>query len=398
MASVKYYLRKLKGPEAVIKARFTLPGTGRFQINTDERINPKHWDKKSQSARFTAPDYVAVNLYLSEFKSKLLSLYRDNRDKSFSEFKALAQGAVITDEKKSPLAIFDKFLSQYEQDKDKKTWQKYKALRVHLEGVKVDGFGQMDYNFLDTFRSSLYSKDLQDSSVYKYISNLKTFLSWSEERGYKVNTIYKKWEVVHRVKPVISLSYAELQRLESAILPSGMSIGRDFLCLEARTGQRISDLMRFDKKDFHDNRWTFYRKKGKSIKTKQVTVHFTGFCAPALEILKRHKFIIPKLSEQKINKWIKRAAKHVKINQLITIEKWQGGKCITEQVPKWKKISTHVGRKTFITLALHFMEPKIVMELAGIDSYQTLKHYDGKSEEGIVRHQLEEMETRLKAV
>lgn len=400
MATVKFYPKSRGGKdtEVSIFAVFTKSRTERFQISTDEKILLRHWDSKSQSAKANAPDSFNINRYLTEFKSKLMSLYRDNRDKSFTEFKALAQGAVITDEKKSPLAVFDKFLSQYEQDKDKKTWQKYKALGVHLGANTGCDFAAMDWGFVDRFRTGLYSKGLQDSSVYKYIANLKTFLSWAEERNYPVNPIYKKWEVKHRVKEVISLTLPELERLESAILELGPSIGRDYLCLECRTGQRISDLKRFDVRSLKSNEWTFNRRKGRSISTKEVSVLFDGFSAPALDILKKHNFKLPELSEQKINKHIKTACKAVGINEEIVLEKWIGGRCVQTTVPKWKKMSTHIGRKTFITLALASgLSRDIVMEMVGIDDAKTLKHYKGKSDKAMRVKHLEEMNEKLKA-
>lgn len=409
--TVNFYLKdpksdgNFKKTEVSIYAKFTVTRRERFEIFLKEKILPKHWDFKTQRAKSSAPDHVLINLYLDDRRRKLITLYRENRDKTFVEFKNMALG--IGEEKKTLSAAYESFLSQCAQDKDIKTLKKYEALRSHLFGSdKVEGFTKhhgeidflrLDWNFLDSFRKSLYGKGLQDSSVYKYIVNLKTFLAWAEERGYPVNTVYRKWKVLYRVKQVVTLTLHELEKLEEADLPHGPGIGRDFLCLEARTGQRIGDLLAFDIKDYSDYRWSFVQKKGHSLRTSKVSVDFVGYSAPGLHILAKHNFQLPKFSEQRINKWIKEACRLVGITQEITLEKWVGGKCIQTTIPKWKKMSTHIGRKTFITLTQYEFTATDVMRMTGIKSHQTLKHYEGEREDEHRRKGLISLQEKLKA-
>jgi len=90
MPSVKFYLNnsrskgvKTKGQvrsgEVPIKAIFTLDKTNRFSVNPEERIEPKHWDKKSQSVKNTHRHQIDINNHLSDFKRDLLNLWRANR-------------------------------------------------------------------------------------------------------------------------------------------------------------------------------------------------------------------------------------------------------------------------------------------------------------------------------
>src|SRR5690606_22682658 len=158
-----------------------------------------------------------------------------------------------------------------------------------------------------------------------------------------------------------------------APLTGNLAIARDYLVFECRTGQRISDVKRFNLKDFDGQSWTFYPRKGNRLGKKKVTVHFTGYCEKAPEILQRYNFKMPELSEQKINKNIKEACRQAGINTPTEIFRTAQNKRIRIAGPKYEFISTHTGRKTFITIALQFMSPTSVMQLAGIDSYSTLK-------------------------
>lgn len=411
MPSVRFYVRKNGQPgEGKIYAKFTRSRSERFHLDPETNILLKHWDKARQQAKPTCPDCISINLHLNNFRGKFMSLYRDQVQlggKSFSEFKTLAQGNIITDEKKTLRSALTVFLSQYKQKKDEKTWKSYRALQHHLfghEGTRpVTGYSQnidfpgLDMNFYDGFLSFLRDKGQIDSTVYKTISKLKTFLSWAMDRGYPVNPVYKKWEILSWINEPIPLTLSELRKLEEAPLFGGPAIGRDYFCVEARTGQRISDTKRFNPKMFDGHALTFYRKKGSSIKAKEVRIPNAGFCAPAFDILRPYDFKLPEAAEQTINEWIKEALELAGITRTVTYQYPKRGSTITETARICDIASTHMGRKTFITLALQFMPPKIVMELAGIDSYQTLKHYDGKSEDSIVEKHLEEMNMKLSA-
>ena len=53
--------------------------------------------------------------------------------------------------------------------------------------------------------------------------------------------------------------------------------------------------------------------------------------------------------------------------------------------------------KPSLRLALQFMQPKIVKDLAGISDFKTLKHYEGDSESGVIRQQLKDMDSKMKS-
>jgi hypothetical protein len=109
-------------------------------------------------------------------------------------------------------------------------------------------------------------------------------------------------------------------------------------------------------------------------------------------VLAKYNFELPKISEQKLNKNIKRVCEIAGITKEIFIERWAGNKCIRISGKKYEFISTHTGRKTFITIALQFMPPKLVKDLTGIEDYKTLKHYEGESEAEIIEGYLNKIE------
>lgn len=432
MATCKFYLekpyqkgtKKLKPSEVSIIAVFTKSREQRFLTTLDEKIQPKFWDFKNQSVRGTHPRHYELNLYLQQFKTDLLNLYGKHRDLPFEKFKALATSDKTSSEKKTLFLALDKFLEAYQVDKDSKTVQKFQTLKRQLETFDKEypiDFKTLDFNFYDKFKAFLYripnpfyrkyrllASDsggsdynlvlgdqgdvvgIFDDNVFSYITQLKTFLGWSQKRGYEINPSYKTWEVIRRVHDPITLTAKELEQLENHVFTSrALETARDYLVFECRTGQRISDIKRFDLKDYSDQKWTFTIRKGNRLSQKLITVHFKGYCAPALLILQKYNWKMPVISEQKLNDNIKRACKAAGIDSPTTIYRWMANKRVLISGFKYEYISSHCGRRTFITLGLQAGIPvEYIMALTGITEYKTIRHYKGSFDDKMIENYL----------
>lgn len=449
MATVKFYLKNFKkgkhilDKDAVIFAKFTASFGQRFELRIGESVNPKHWDFKKKCVRGTHPRHYELNLYLQRFEMNLKNLYDKHRDLPFDKFKLIATAS--GSEKKTLFIALNQFLKAYSVEKDSKTLGRYNTMAAQLQKfdeIHSIDFHSFDHNFYDAFKEHLYtipnpnyrdyrlipignsSNDysldraesgipvgLFDDTVFKYIVNLKTFCRWAGKRGYKVNPSFEEWEVIERHYEPITLDFDELERLENFeftienVKPhvkkggdvhrviKAVNESRDYLALECRTGQRISDLKRFNLKDFSDFIWSFYPYKGRRLSSTKRHVYFKGFCLPALFILEKYGYQMPKVSEQKINDNIKTACKIVGINTHTEIYRWAQNKRIRIQGPKYEFLSSHTGRRSFVTIALQFIEPKLVKDLAGM-SWATLARYEGKSSKKNIEQALEKMDSK----
>jgi integrase len=435
MPSVKFYLekpylpktdKKLKTSECSIYLMFTVDKQRRFPLTLDERIQPKHWDFKGQQVKSTYRGHHEVNIYLSDIKTKLLTLYRENREIPFSKFKALAQQKP-SQEKKTLFLAYEQFLNQYKAEKDSKTVAKFDTLKKHL--IKFDSihsfdFDTLDFKFFDAFKAYLYSIPNQfylkyrlvnrgdywemeegsdglpvgifDDQVFAYIRQFKTFLKWAERREHKIHPSFKNWRTTKLTHDPITLTFDELHKLEACNYTSkAIDIARDYLVMECRTGQRISDVKRLQIKDFSITEYTFKPRKGHRLHNKSVTIYFDGYCANALTILAKHNGQMPVVSEQKINQNIKKACKEAGIDSEFIQYRWAANKRVRFIGPKYEFISSHVGRKTCVTLMLQTGIPlDVVMEFVGITDEKTIKFYRGKFEGKKMREYLQGVESK----
>lgn len=430
MATVSFKIYKTpEGKKATIFAVLRVSQAIRPEIDTGERVFTKHWGIDRVKG---GPDKVEINLHLNQIEKDLLQMWRENATADKATITKLARIIIRGEasvQKKTVFEAFDRLIAIYKEERDSKTVAKFQTLYNYLSRFDAKSpvtFESMNYGFYDAFKAFLYQQPNQthpnsffhdhgdywtiskkasdypvglfDDTVYKHIINLKIFLEWARRREYAVHPSFSDWPIVQREYEPISLTIDELDRLENAIInESHIDVGRDYLVIECRTGQRISDIKRFDIADYADFKWAFKQYKGRGLKRREqkVTVFFNGYCEPALLVLAKHKFQMPAISEQKLNKNIREACKLSGIDQEMYTERWVGNKCVRFYGKKYEFISTHTGRKTFITVGLQYLPPEIVMNLAGISSYQTLKKYKAKSEESVIKDHLNKVKENI---
>jgi integrase len=432
MATVRFRLNhpKKEGERAILVELY-INSKLKPEISTGEKVLAKHWNGTRATSK--APDYHRLNDNLSRIERELTQLWRDNlQDLSSikSKMPEIVRGKTSTEQKKRLFEALDKFLEECATTKGENTLKMYRSLQsklISFDALYSIDLDTLDFNFYDRFKKWLYeqpnpnypgcslylidSKDcyilsgddrglpvgLFDDTVFKYFTNLKAFLAWSEKRGYQIHQSFKSWQIIKRKHAPISLTTEELQKLGEVELKPHLDIARDYLLMECYTGQRISDIIRFDQKDYSDYKWTHRPKKGNRLSSKTVTVHFVGYSQPALFILGKHNFKLPKVSEAKLNKNIKEACKLAGIDSEVHTERWAGNKKIRISGRKHEFISTHTGRKTFITLALsNGMPVEYVMELTGITEYQTLSHYRAKFEDSSIEQYLKSVSDNIR--
>jgi integrase len=91
--------------------------------------------------------------------------------------------------------------------------------------------------------------------------------------------------------------------------------------------------------------------------------------------------LFPKILVNDFNKEIKEVMKKIGINSNIKIRKNIKGKVVEEVVPKYKKISSHTGRRTYITSCLLLgIRPHILMKSTGHKKVGTLLRYNKETD------------------
>lgn len=395
--TVKLYLKhpknstgNLRQDEVSIIAKITKDRMNRFEISTDEKIIPKYWDSRAQCVKASAHDHISINLYLQEFKRNLITTYRENREKQFSEYKELVRGRI---QKKTVEEAFTAFIKAHrEEELAEKTVQAYERLKKQVSKYSFDDFNA---GFPFRFRPEL--KDYTDTSFYCSLKNLKAVLGWAKDKGFPTRPEFERWQIKSLSSSPLSFSKEELSALESAQLPKNLAIARDYFVISCRTSLRISDVKRLSIADLDGDTITLTPKKGSKLSItggKRQTLYFTSdsWSAPALDILLRHGGKLPKVSENTLNINLRTAADKAEVHGIIKTGYWKDGQYLSEDARKCDVVTLHWGKKTFITLALDSGMPLAkVSEMSATSVPTIMKHYAAKGDKKVNENYLKQM-------
>ncbi len=346
-----------------------------------------------------------LNRYENTLASSYEYLKMQEEEVSFEKLKELLDSKFKKQKAPKPdqngfYAVFDEFMETQSQIYSVLTIKKYKTLKKKLlqfekgKRYKIT-FESIDLIFYDKFKKFMLSEKnartsevegLLNDTISKYISALKTFMQWSLDRGYHTNTAFqhRQFSAKKRVKnEIVTLSEEELMRLyhlDLSHIPRLERV-RDLFCFATFTGQRWSDIELFKKEDVKEDVWRFVSYKTK----KMMMVPFKGFLQPAKDILLKYDYELPRISQQQFNKYIKEVGKLAGIVEPTVIQRFSGDKRIEIRKPKYAFMSSHMARRTCVTILLQKgVPPTTIMKLTGHTSLKTLMKYENTGEKALI--------------
>ena len=145
------------------------------------------------------------------------------------------------------------------------------------------------------------------------------------------------------------------------------------------TGMRVSDLRNLKKENIKNGQ--IFKTIVKTHKTEVIPLNQF-----AQAILAKYEHLeitpLPKLSSQKLNDHIKDCCEEAEINTRVHYVDYSGGKAKEHSEPKWKLITNHTARKTFITSSILLgMNTKTMEDIRGHKKDSVFNKYVKISEE-----------------
>ena len=360
--------------------------------SVDVKVYDKNWNAKKQQVKNSDVNCLYKNQYLRNLKTKLERLDIEINERmtelTFNEIKARYTNLIKPEHKKvkSFVEYFSMYIAYKEAEKNKfRTIQKYEGVKNHLMEYEKQKkvciqFNDIDKNFMVNFRGFLIDdKNLTNNTVEKIFSVLKGYLNWCSQEGYNSNNKYKTFKLPKEETEIIVLTDKELMSLyyHNFDKPHHQKV-RDVFCFACFTGQRWGDVSTLEWKDIENRTWNLRDNKTKSFRKIPLSV----FAYDILQKYKTQERPLPIMSHQKTNDYIKEICKKVGIDKLETITRYKGSTPVEKTLPKWNFISTHTGRRTFITLSLaKGLRQHTVMKLSGHTTYRAFQRYVKVSDE-----------------
>ena len=378
----------------------------RFKLSTRSRVQPKYWDEKKQRIKASFIGSPEFNARLTKLNSDVLKIY--NRQKSEDEpldllgFKKSIRN-IVSDEPKSTdsqefWSAYNDYLDYIKSNKAEGTFKKYQTMFKHIEYWDKERqpvtFELFDIKFYDKFVLYLNQKKrINNNTVGKYIKNLKAFLSWAYDREYHSNEKWRDWKAPSQETVNVSLTEKELMTLYHMDLSYDPSLAkiRDVFCFGCFTGQRYSDIYNFKWQDIEGDFWINKVQKTKDHLEVPLNVYAKSIITRYKEAQFKGERVLPVLTNQRLNTRIKDLCEDAGLDGPIRTINYIGNEVEEEVLPKWMKIGTHTGRRTFITLSLEKgMRVETVMSITGHSDYRTFQKYI-KHKKEVKRREMDEV-------
>lgn len=263
-----------------------------------------------------------------------------------------------------------KFITLHANDFSRGTQHIYQNVNVNINQFKEDWrISEVTEDNLVAFQDFLFEKGLKNVTVNMIMSKLKYVMNHFAPRLGIVNG-YNSFRVTKKDKPADNTYFLTVEELTCfKQLPTNHTrerIVRDTFVVQCLSGLRISDV-RFNrasvKKDYDGETYINVI----TVKTNQsVTIPLFDAVRDILEV---YDYQLPFIDTSEFNRLLKGMCSRIELESMqqeVTYTNTSGNKKIVLQHPKWRMISSHSGRKTFVNLnSIAGVHPRILAGMTG---------------------------------
>ena len=292
------------------------------------------------------------------------------------------QETVDEDKVKTLKDIFTEFLLLRPQEGNwgDKIHEKYDQMWTQLSSCDPNiTLETLDQSKVQELVGWYIKNDYCNRTIQKQIRILKSFLRWVSRHGYTINSGVLEFKLRLKVIPrtVTFLKYKELMHFFHFEFPKEkeyLSKARDMFCFMAFTSLRYSDLAALKPVNLVDGCLDFCTEKTDDKLHIALNEH-------AQRIIDKYSWykgntIFPVPSNQKLNDYLKEAAKLAELDREISQVYFKGNTRHEDTYKFWEQISCHDARRTFVCCSLALGIPaSVVMSCTGHSDYESMKPY-----------------------
>ena len=405
------YTFKLKEPnsekETLIYFRSFFSNENRnFIYSSGEKIKPSEWDFenrlpndlngrtqravnhrsiKKQLDRYSGFFTEIVNRYKNIDEELTIDIARQRFDEEFKKIKI----------KDDFFRIYDEFIQEKENDysgnsiskstKDRYDYNK-RLLQDFQDYYKLKlSLGNFDDKIYNKFlKYCIEIKDHSANTVHRNVGLLKTFLYWALSKKYTYNNNFINFKKPPKFRTdEIALNYQQVEEIYLYDFSKNKRLERvrDLFVFGCVTGMRFGNYSRISKQDIQGD---FIRVVDLKSKSKKLSIPLNSI---SKAILEKYDYILPNISNQKMNEFIKEVFKEMKFTEDIKKTMKYGDELVDKKSEFWERISSHTARRSFITIMKNNKVPdKVIMSYTGHTSLEVFNNYYRPSEEDKVNY------------
>lgn len=419
MATINFSLStKMDGKKKQVMVRFT-----HSKINQRAKsgifVDPTYWDDKLQSVimprvrlmtdemQKTINELREADARLRELKLFIEDSYHASpiaptQDKEW--LKGVVSLAIYGEQEENPMeldfwGVWDLFVNNKMVSPKRKQMYRAVANMLHrFESVKrkrtpsftisLDGFTPFLLSEFETFlyNEEEYAEKYPDiyegvrkssrtgginrgmNTISGRLEIFRTFYKWVEDRELSTNNPFAKYKIKQPVygTPVYITKEERDTLLNAPMSTQSLEAVRDIFVFHTCIGCRVGDLLTFTKTHIIDDAIEYIAGKTEDNRPRTVRVPLNSIAKRILAKYEdpKRESLLPFISEQKYNTYIKRCFKEAGLTRIVTIPDTKTGK--NKQVPICDYVSTHLARRTFAGILYEqVQDPNLISALTG---------------------------------
>lgn len=395
------YSFRLKYPkldkESLIYFTVSFKNEGKtFVYSTGEKIHPSDWDfinKRPANLSGRKKDAElrrAIDTQLSRYSNffvELISRYKTinetltieiTKNEFNIEFKKVSKNA------NDFFKVYELFLKDKREDNSdrantKTTINRYEYNKTLLKDFQDSNnmtirFNTINRDFYNLFLNyCVETKKHSANTLSRNVGLFKTFMNWALFHKFTYNDEFKLFKAIKRFKTnEIALTKQQVDEIYAFDLKKNNKLKRvrDLFIFGCSTGMRYSNYSKVKKNDIVDGFINVIDKKDKS---KSLSIPLNKY---SREILEKYDFILPKISNQKFNNYLKELFEEMEYNEIVKKTMRYGNEIIETESAFSERISSHTARRSFITIMKNEGVPdKVIMSYTGHKSIEVFNNY-----------------------
>jgi len=371
-----------------------------FKAPIHQTILAAEFDPKSKLPTRKHCNYFELSMLMKTILSKIEKEYMHMRTNELAitpetvkeMVRTMINGNHSIPEKGLFWGAFDEFLIEKEALSKLATVVKYKSFRKTLQGFEKAkryslNFESINMKFYTDFLIYSFGLGRLNNTISKDIIQLKSYMNWSLDRRYHRSIDFKRFKAACETSDPIFLTMEELELIEQyyANANASQALSKDIFLFLTYTGQRISDLIELKCNHIKgsqddDMEWELYQQKG----NKKHAVHIY-LIDKARKIIEKYMdgkgdydHVFPRQSPVITNRNLKKIGEGAGLITPTTKVNYSGKTRKEITLPKFHFLSTHTGRRTFITMLCGKGVPDCeIQATSGHKSSKELRPYRG---------------------
>lgn len=365
---ITYYLYEFKRNRrgtAPIYCKLTTDGAERQQFSTGLYVTPDLWDKNSQCVRGTSEDAVLINRRLQDITVELKSierkLYESDGNVSLDEIYSIYKNKTANEH--TLCGIFRERIKRMESlvgiEYSPSTLQKFREVFAHVERYIQNLYKstdipirRVDYLFVKQFEDTLLSQGLKAITINKIMQRVRQMVTYAFKCNYIQQDPFVEYRPLKERKRLVFLTQEELKLLEDYhFAQQRLEEVKNIYLFSVYTGLAYHEAQALQPKHivkgFDGRNWInlVRQKTDREIavpllpQAEKLIIWFKESC-------KVNEYVQPRISNQKVNSYLREIAEVVGID---------------------KKLTHHTARKTFATTILLYNDVpiEVVSKLLG---------------------------------